>query len=416
MKQLIFLVLLLSSGTSIYAQNTAYEAYISRFKDIAISEMERTGIPASIKLAQGLIESNAGRSDLARIAHNHFGIKCGGDWHGRTYHKKDDDYRNGRLIKSCFRSYENAEESYIAHSEFLRDPDKAYRYGFLFRLDPTDYRSWAFGLLKAGYATNPRYAGLLIKVIEQYKLYRFDLPQSDFELVMEENYVPHILTINDVDYVIAEAGDSPLSLSMDFDVSINKILKYNEHLYDKNQKLDAGTRVFLQRKRRGYRGKKKFHYVKPGETMFAISQGYGIRLKNLYRKNKMEMGTEPAIGERVKLRGWAIFSDRPTLRSEKKTILPGAPAGKLEKDNDIDAGINNAEEILNPQSPPVTEKKIENRNYNPYQGKPRYYTVKKGDNLYDISRRYDTSIEDLKNMNNLEGNTIYVGQILKIKS
>ncbi len=418
MRRSFLLICFLAIISGIQAQNSAYEAYIQRFKDIAIEEMQRTGIPASIKLAQGLIESNAGRSDLARLANNHFGMKCGGDWNGGTYYKKDDDYRNGRLIKSCFRRYSNPEESYVAHSEFLRDPDKAYRYGFLFRLNPTDYRSWAYGLLKAGYATNPRYARLLIKVIEDYQLYRYDKPITDAELVMEKSYLPHILKINDVEYVIAEDGDSPRSLSMDFNVPVNRILKYNEHLYDADQQLNSGTRVYLQRKRSGFRGKKKYHYVKTGETMFSISQQYGIRLKSLYRKNKMEMGTEPAIGERIKLRGWALFSSRPTLRSEKNTILPQAPDKSLEKDEQIEINIPDEKEFDTDSRKELKEEKQKVANpvpYNPYQGKPRYYTVKKGDNLYDISRKYNTTVKKIIKLNKLDGTLIYPGQILRIE-
>lgn len=129
--------------------------YIARYKDIAIREMERAGIPASIKLAQALLESDAGNSYLARKANNHFGIKCGAAWDGKKFYRLDDDYDDkGNRVKSCFRAYKDAEDSFIAHSEFLRDPAKEYRYGFLFRIDPTDYKRWATGLKKR--ATPPR--------------------------------------------------------------------------------------------------------------------------------------------------------------------------------------------------------------------------------------------------------------------
>ncbi|MEM9261275.1 MAG: glucosaminidase domain-containing protein, partial [Bacteroidota bacterium] len=153
------------------------ERYIKRYKDIAIREMERSGVPASIKLAQGILESDSGKSRLASAANNHFGIKCGSQWKGEEYYKRDDDYDdNGQLIKSCFRKYRNPDASYVAHSEFLRDPAKSFRYGFLFRLDPTDYRGWAEGLRRAGYATNPRYPQLLISIIERYNLQQYDAP------------------------------------------------------------------------------------------------------------------------------------------------------------------------------------------------------------------------------------------------
>ena len=149
--------------------------YINRFKDVAVVEMHRTGIPASIKLAQGILESNAGASMLAERANNHFGIKCGSAWKGKTMLRKDDD-RNaqGKLVKSCFRSFGSAEESFVAHSDFLLDPNKKYRYGFLFGLGSDDYRGWAHGLKKAGYATNPNYPKLLIRIIEEYQLSKIE--------------------------------------------------------------------------------------------------------------------------------------------------------------------------------------------------------------------------------------------------
>ncbi|HJW29100.1 MAG TPA: glucosaminidase domain-containing protein, partial [Saprospiraceae bacterium] len=136
--------------TNLLAQDT--DAYIRNFKDIAVAEMLRTGIPASIKLAQAMVESNCGTSELACKANNHFGIKCGGDWCGKTFRKEDDDYKDGELTKSCFREFKSPLESYVAHSDFLTDPKKATRYGPLFQLKPTDYKAWAYGLLKAGYA------------------------------------------------------------------------------------------------------------------------------------------------------------------------------------------------------------------------------------------------------------------------
>jgi flagellum-specific peptidoglycan hydrolase FlgJ len=144
-------------------------SYIERHKALAIKEMERTGIPASIKLAQALVESQAGTSDLALRSNNHFGIKCGAGWRGGTYYSWDDDPQ-----MSCFRVYSSIRESYIAHSNFLSNPDKNSRYGFLFRLNKKDYRAWAHGLQTAGYATDPSYAQRLIQTIERYELYRFD--------------------------------------------------------------------------------------------------------------------------------------------------------------------------------------------------------------------------------------------------
>ena len=150
--------------------------YIDRYKTIAIKEMERTGVPASITLAQGLLESDAGRSELSANYNNHFGIKCHSDWTGPSFYKEDDDIDplTGKLMKSCFRAYNNGEESFVAHSEFLRDPRKVNRYGQLFTLPKNDYVGWANGLLKSGYATAPDYADKLIGLVEDYQLAQYD--------------------------------------------------------------------------------------------------------------------------------------------------------------------------------------------------------------------------------------------------
>ena len=162
--------------TSAVTNRQARLNYVDRFKGIAIREMERTGVPASIKLAQGLLESDAGRSTLANQANNHFGVKCHSEWQGERYYKEDDDYDpvTKELIKSCFRVYKNADESFMAHSEFLRDPRKVNRYGWLFQLPKTDYAAWANGLEKSGYATASDYSEKLIKIIEDYQLSQFD--------------------------------------------------------------------------------------------------------------------------------------------------------------------------------------------------------------------------------------------------
>jgi cell wall-associated NlpC family hydrolase len=169
---LFFAILLTSPVITKASENTeAVYSYIKTYRDIAVEEMKRTGIPASIKLAQAINESGFGKSYLAKNGNNHFGIKCGGSWQGKTIYKKDDKYRRGRLQQSCFRKYENAEESFKAHSNFLTQKE---RYASLFKLSPTDYKSWAKGLQKAGYATSKTYAQKLISLIERYDLNQYD--------------------------------------------------------------------------------------------------------------------------------------------------------------------------------------------------------------------------------------------------
>ena len=174
MKRLMLFAFLGALINSVSAQSKL-EAYILNHKDIAMQEMDRTGIPASIKLAQGLLESNVGNSSLSTIGNNHFGIKCGNHWEGKEIYKEDDDYGlNNQLTKSCFRVFDSANDSYIAHSEFLLNPKKDYRYGFLFSIPAHDYIAWANGLQEAGYATDPKYAEKLITRIEEHQLYQYD--------------------------------------------------------------------------------------------------------------------------------------------------------------------------------------------------------------------------------------------------
>ena len=240
---LLSLILLMVSAAT--AQESEHLKYIERYKEIAIREMERAGIPASIKLAQGLLESNAGQSWLARNANNHFGIKCGNDWDGKKVYQKDDDYNDeGKLVESCFRSYKNADASFIAHSEFLRNPRKEYRYGFLFRIDPTDYKAWAEGLRRAGYATSANYHLKLIDIIERYDLHRFDL-MSSVEIIAdagvsnqgEDAVVRPGLEFenNDVRYVLAKAEETPAQIAERTSVRLGEILSYNEGLKDRKR-------------------------------------------------------------------------------------------------------------------------------------------------------------------------------------
>ena len=197
----IFLFLML---TCCAVAQDPIEVYIDQYKDIAIQEMDRTGIPASIKLAQAILESDAGRSNLATKAKNHFGIKCGYDWKGPTFKKKDDDRdRRGKLIKSCFRSYKDPRSSFIDHSEFLLDPNKEHRYGPLFEIPKKQYKKWAKGLKKSGYATNPKYDKLLIDLIERYALYKFD-KEDYFSKVTEEEPIVIDLEDDEDDPLIVE--------------------------------------------------------------------------------------------------------------------------------------------------------------------------------------------------------------------
>jgi LysM repeat protein len=281
--------------------------YIDHYNDLAIKEMKRTGIPASITLAQGILESNNGNSTLAINANNHFGIKCHKDWNGKTY-THDDDRPN-----ECFRKYRTPYDSYMDHSEFLT---RHQRYAFLFEYETTDYKNWAKGLKKAGYATHPKYDKLLIQIIEDNELYKFDDKKyKPVKLLAEkeQKYLPididdyainpfgnDIQTYNRIDFVVAKTGDTFESLAEKYEMMPWQIKKYNE--LDNGRRIKPGMRIYLQPKRRKADIIYKQHIVQEGEDMYSISQEYGIKLKYLYRKNNMEPGSQPEIGQELSLR------------------------------------------------------------------------------------------------------------------
>lgn len=280
--------------------NQTYQQYINQYKDIAIEQMKRYRIPASITLAQGLFESGAGRSELARKGNNHFGIKCGDQWNGsRVYH--DDDANN-----ECFRAYRNAYESFEDHSKFLSG---GQRYRSLFQLKVTDYKGWARGLKAAGYATNPQYAQRLIDIIQLYKLYRYDNADGYDKFMADHlknaaNGVSlHIIKIfNKNYYVIARRGDTFSSIADEIGISARKLAKYNER--DRRDTLEEGEIIWLKKKQKkapkDYKG--RLHYVRNGESMYSIAQKYGIRLKNLYKMNKLAPDYQIRVGDALRLR------------------------------------------------------------------------------------------------------------------
>lgn len=300
MKRLsLFIIIYSVPFVAVFSQirrNSAYQTYIDLYKDLAIEEMVRHKIPASITLAQGLLESAAGRSELARKGNNHFGIKCHG-WTGRRVYY-DDDERN-----ECFRAYDNVSQSFEDHSMFL---SKQNRYSRLFRLSMTDYKGWARGLKACGYATNPRYADKLIEIIELYELYKFDnkkhydkfISKHRAESEVSERLHP-IYKYNKNYYVIARAGDTFKSIGKEINISYKKIAKYNER--DRDDKLVPGEVIFLKekQKRADKSFKNRFHIVKAGESMYSISQYYGIRLKYLYKKNNLTDDYEIKVGDKL---------------------------------------------------------------------------------------------------------------------
>lgn len=326
---LLSLILLTSffliSLQSALAQMTR-EQYIETYSQLAIDEMHQHGIPASITMAQALLESNNGNSDLATKAKNHFGIKCNKNWEGKTYHM-DDDAKD-----ECFRRYESIEDSYKDHSIFL----KRERYAELYTYDPMDYVAWAKGLKKFGYATNPSYAEILIKIIEDFKLYQLDDGTYQKEIVEVPVFVVedepnssldnffadqkkrrkrgtvdpdgfviegrgHEVSFNNrIKYIITKPGDTFESINKEFDLIPFQLPKYNELSAD--AELKESQILYLQPKRSQAENGKTYHEVIEGDDWYAISQIYGIKLKKLYKLNGIAASSPLKPGDKVKLR------------------------------------------------------------------------------------------------------------------
>ena len=327
------LIISLFIGLSAYAQHnqkSPQEIYIEQFATLAVEEMYRSGVPASITLAQGLLESRYGLSELAVKGNNHFGIKCHNNWNGKKIYY-DDDAKG-----ECFRKYPSPEQSYRDHSDFLRYRD---RYKFLFDYNTTDYKSWANGLKKAGYATDPSYASKLIRIIEDYRLYEYDdkpasfaksdrksrkeskrvtvkvpdvLPPSPTEIEQSEALTEaqrqdfhfsisrEVYKRNGVPFVKAMEGESYASIASANNLFLREILKYNDLAAE--AQIVPGTEVYLRPKKgQAVKGLDK-HVVEEGETMRSIAQRYGVRLKNLYKINEMADGSIIREGDIIKLR------------------------------------------------------------------------------------------------------------------
>jgi hypothetical protein len=331
--------LLVLAGRKLQAQMSVNGIlYVNTYKALAMVEEQRAGIPAAIILAQGLHESEAGTSELVKQSNNHFGIKCKDDWKGQVvYH--DDDSR-----QECFRSYATAADSYRDHSDFLR---RSGRYSFLFDLDPADYEGWAYGLKKAGYATNIKYSQILIKLIKDYNLQQYSLiatgkmrPEDEVVLVapggspvlaaavvapvveragpvsgavsgdvdsLAAMYPVGEFEINKTKVVYAKAGLSLLAIAGQYDIPLGRLLEFND--MKEQDVLEKGQLIFLQRKRRT--GVVEYHLVKDGEGIYTICQAEGVRYQDLLEMNQLSPGLEPAAGERIYLQGSA--PSRPRL-------------------------------------------------------------------------------------------------------
>ncbi|MET0637114.1 MAG: glucosaminidase domain-containing protein [Chitinophagaceae bacterium] len=352
-RKLILFCFILIFGNRLSAQTSeVIENYIKTYKEIAISEMLRTGVPASIKLAQGIHETLAGTSSLVQKSNNHFGIKCKTNWTGPSVSHTDD------APNECFRKYEMPEESYRDHSDFLRN---STRYSSLFKLDPLDYEGWARGLKNAGYATNPRYPQIIIKLIETYHLQDYSLialerkgsrteevnadmadaivqevPENSTEKIyppVPDNYpltpAPAVTTyplgefrLNSTRVVYVAAGESMLFVAEKYNIPLAKLFEFNE--LEPSETLLKGQLIFLQRKRKT--GEADYHVVKAGETMADIAQLEAIRLESLLELNHLKNYMQPAAGEKLYLRKKAPASPRLVNDLTISTNSSPAPA------------------------------------------------------------------------------------------
>ena len=321
----VFLLALLSATFITKAQQAdVILNYITAYREIAIAEMHRTGVPASIKLAQGIHETTAGTSDLVRRSNNHFGIKCKSNWTGESVKHTDD------APHECFRKYDDPAQSYRDHSDFLKGSS---RYASLFNLDPLDYSAWAYGLKKAGYATNPKYPQIIIKLIETYNLQDYTLialgkmppkenaigvisvertngddpgiattiPEVEKKDEQRREYPKEEFKINNTRVIYASAGTSLLSIAQQYSIPLARIFEYNE--LERAEILPNDQLIYLQRKRKA--GSNEFHIVKQGETIRDIAQEEGLRLESLLEYNHLESYMQPAAGEQLYLRAKA---------------------------------------------------------------------------------------------------------------
>ena len=342
---------------SIYAKQTPIE-YINKWKETAMNQMRTHKIPASITLAQGCLESSYGNSRLATEGNNHFGIKCKKSWTGKVIYADDD------AVGECFRAYDNAASSYRDHSLFLQNNP---RYAFLFQLSISDYQGWAKGLRKAGYATNPKYPALLIRMIERYNLAKYDsLVLGLFESREKINGI--LATRLKEDQTLAQ-------IAAVNERTERRVRKLND--LKEGQAIDPGDVVYLRRKKR--KAYESYHEVIAGESLWSISQQHAIKLKRIYKLNKLDEGSEVAGGQVLNLRHKVESS--PTLRTKRSNII----------DN-----------IIKNENPIVFNEPTKN------------HIVKSGETLYSIARMYQTGIDTLRSINLLKSAVVALGQTLKV--
>jgi LysM repeat protein len=391
MKKLWFPLLLCvcTAASSAFAQSSAViREYIETYKDLAMEEMQRTGVPASITLAQGIHETGAGQSALVRKSNNHFGIKCKSEWTGESA-SHDDDARG-----ECFRKYDDPADSYRDHSDFLKNRK---HYAFLFDLEPTDFEAWAYGLKKAGYATNPKYPQILIKLIQDYNLQDYTLiamgkkhfeekwagvedVEAPVEVFNRSKYPSGVFKINETSVVVVPKGTPFLVVAQKHDVSLRRLFDFND--MEPCEEAGRDMLVYLQRKRKT--GASDFHKVARGETLYDIAQAEGIRLESLLNLNMLSREAQPEVGETLYLKGHAPTSPRLTSARQTLAYTPTSAVSVSESD----ARTSSEKYIL--------------------------HTVQPKETAYGISKKYDVSLDELMEWNGMQSAALKTGQQLRI--
>ncbi len=389
------------------------QAYILRYCDIAMDEMERSGVPASIKLAQALLETRAGTSELAQKANNHFGLKCGKNWEGETYAKNDDEFdAKGRPVLSCFRKYAHVVASYADHSAFLLLPEKKERYGFLFDLDPLDYKGWAQGLQKAGYSPVSHYAERLIFYIERHRLYEYDRQVQSGRIALKR-----VAVVNGARMVQARGGETLRSIAERYQLTADSLVVFNDSLYTLDSPLQMGDAVFIEPKGPAAGVEMPIaHRAEKDQTLRQIAQRYGVRLQTLRQYNAylpdapltanaivyLQPPPKPGLG----IKGVPAKRDSTAPKQQPQSVvvemLPPEPLAAPVPVSPPAAANRPAEPA------PIT--------INMQTGEVEtHHTVSSGDTLSSIARRYQTSVERLRQLNPGLSDAIRPGQTLRVR-
>ncbi len=417
----IFNILLCFWGLAALAQDEVkpkltVEQYIEKYSALAVEEMYRSHIPASITLAQGILESGNGNSRLATQANNHFGIKCKASWTGQTMYEDDD------APQECFRKYDAAIDSYRDHSDFLMNNK---RYAFLFDLDSKDYKGWAYGLKKAGYATNPQYPELLITFIEKHGLHKYDeikrseeeeKEQAEEKAQIVKTYGKEIM-INGVPAITAKANESFAQIALNYDIKVYQLYKYND--LQKDDECHEGDTIFLKNKKN--KAEIETCIFGKGDNTHKISQRYAVKLEKILSRNNLVLNQQPAVGQVIYLnskRADNIVIADTAIQRDSVEIVKTETAPNVIK---VDTIVMNETVYEDPKKNietmfPVNENTLSY--FDTLEEKKSelsfFHTVQAGETLYSIAKKYNVKVDALQFLNAMKNNNIEVGQKLII--